>query len=70
MIKTERQLRASLKPGGEYHHWVQEGGTQWYEVQLAIAECSGDHKQVKALKAKLAKRSAATGKSLKEFFGR
>ena len=66
MIKTERQLRASLKPGGAHHHYVQEGGANWDEAQLAIAECAGDHKRAKALQAKLAKRREA---ARKKWFG-
>ena len=54
--KTERQLMASLRKGGEYHRYIVKGGMWWNHVQLSIAVRDGDHRTAKLLRAKTARR--------------
>ena len=39
---NDKQIRASLKRGGDHHGYVVEGGTWWRHVQLYIADRDGD----------------------------
>ena len=54
MIKSEAELRAMLKPGGNHHEYVQPGGALWRHVQSWIAELAArrdkdDEKLIKVL---------------------
>jgi len=64
---SEKDIRASLKPGGFYHDCVVEGGAWWRHVEMYLAERDGQTERAEALRREndedLA-RIAATFKSL------
>jgi hypothetical protein len=39
---SDKQIRASLRSGGDHHRYVVEGGTWWRHVQLYIADRDDD----------------------------